>query len=151
LRSIISISTTNQIPTYYPTNNNNPSVIDLCFSKGEISDKIIAWSVNHDLDFDHSIIGLHLQGIRYNQLNRAKQIATKRRWSKADWLLFAKYIQESEINMSNLGSAQEALCVADAVTTTITEAIEKAIPKRKETRPICTLVDTKPQPSTNLE
>jgi hypothetical protein len=60
------------IPTHYPTNNNNPSVIDLCFSKGEISDKIITLSVNHDSDSDQSIIGLQLQGIRYNQLNRAK-------------------------------------------------------------------------------
>jgi hypothetical protein len=119
LRSIVSISTTNQasLPT-----NNNPSIIDLCFSKGEISGKIITWSVNHDSDSDHSIIGIYLQGIRYNQLNRAKQIATKRQWSKADWLLFAKHIQESEINISNLGSAQGTLRVADAAITAIEEA-----------------------------
>jgi hypothetical protein len=109
-----------------------PSAIDLCLSKGEISDKIISWSVNHDPDSDHSIIRLHLQGIRYNQLNRAKQITTKRQWSKADWVLFAKHTQESEINISNPGSAQETLRVADIVTTTIKEAIEKAIPKCKD-------------------
>jgi hypothetical protein len=117
---------------YYPTNNNNPSVIDLCFSKGEISDKIIPWSVNHDSDSNHSIIGLNLQGIYYNQLNRAKQIATKSQWSKADRLLFAKHIQESEINISDPELAQEILRIADAVTMTIKEGIEKVIPKCKE-------------------
>jgi hypothetical protein len=58
----------------------------------------MTWSVNHDSGSDHPIIGLHLQEYRYNQLNRAKQIATKRQWSKADWL-FAKHIQEPEINI----------------------------------------------------
>jgi hypothetical protein len=88
--------------------------------------------VNHDSDSDHSILGLHLQGIRYNQLNREKQIATKRQLPKADRILFAKHIQESEIDISNQGWVQEILRVADAVTTTIKEAIEKAIPKCKE-------------------
>jgi hypothetical protein len=128
LRSIVSISTTNQasLPT-----NNNPSIIDLCFSKGEISNKIIAWSINHDSDSDHSIIGLHLQGTRYNQSKRAKEIATKQQWPKADWLLFAKHIQESKINILNLESTQGTFRVAYAVTTTI-KAIEKSVPKCKE-------------------
>jgi hypothetical protein len=37
-----------------------------------------------------------------------------------------------EINISNLESVQEKRRVADAVTMTIKEAIEKAIPKCKE-------------------
>jgi hypothetical protein len=88
--------------------------------------------VNHDSDSDHSILGLHLQGIQNKPLNREKQTETKRKWSKANWVLFAKHIQESNIDISNLCPAQETLCAADTVTMTIKEAIEKAVHKCKE-------------------
>jgi hypothetical protein len=78
------------------------------------------------------ILGLYLQGIQNKPLNRVKQTETKRQWSKANWVPFAKHIQESKIDISYLGSAQETFRAADVVTMTIKEAIEKAVPKCKE-------------------
>jgi hypothetical protein len=88
--------------------------------------------VNHDSDSDHSILGLHLQGIQNKPLNRAKQTETKRQWSKANWALFVKHIQESKIDILNLCSAQETFRAADVVTMTIKEAVEKTVPKCKK-------------------
>jgi hypothetical protein len=38
----------------------SPTVIDLCFSRGEISNSIDTWMINHDPTSDHSIIGIRI-------------------------------------------------------------------------------------------
>jgi hypothetical protein len=45
--------------THYPrgSKEKSPSAIDLCFSKGEISNSIDTWMINHGSTLDYSIIG----------------------------------------------------------------------------------------------
>jgi endonuclease/exonuclease/phosphatase family metal-dependent hydrolase len=49
------------IPTYYPRDSNkSPTLIDLCFSRGEITQWINTWFVDDDSTSDHSIIGIRI-------------------------------------------------------------------------------------------
>jgi hypothetical protein len=49
------------IETHYPRGpKKSPTVIDLCFSRGEISNSIDTWMINHDSTSDYSIIGIRI-------------------------------------------------------------------------------------------
>jgi hypothetical protein len=73
------------IETHYPRGpkEKSPAVIDLCFSRGEISNSIDTWMINHDSTSDHSIIGIRIirLEIRLSSPIKGKYI---RAWSKAN-------------------------------------------------------------------
>jgi hypothetical protein len=108
-------------PTHFPRNGMTPSVIDLCFSAGNITKNIIAHEINPDSASDHAIYTIYL--------NLTPPKATpKRAWYKADWALFQKTIIESGLDLNNISSADAALHAVTNITTIINKATDAAVP-----------------------
>jgi hypothetical protein len=102
--------------THFPQNGISLSVIDLCFSAGNITKDILAYEINPDSTSDHAICILYI--------NHIPPISPpKRAWHRANWTLFQQTITKCGLDFSNIGSTEEALHVAND----ITEIIHKAI------------------------
>jgi hypothetical protein len=108
-------------PTHFPRNGTRPSVIDLCFTTGNITEKVLMHEINPDSTSDHAICTIHL-----NLTIPSK--APKRAWRKADWTLFRQTILTSGLDLSNINNAEQALWAVGAITTTINKATDTAIP-----------------------
>jgi ribonuclease HI len=119
------------VGTHYPrgTKTHRPTVIDLSFSRGTISEKIDQWIVDHDSTSDHSITGLLLslpiddQNIATNEL-----VDRYRAWSRADWTTFGDYLSSKNMDFSNIGSKEETQRAIDSLYTCIQEGLDKAVP-----------------------
>jgi len=48
------------IPTHHPWNGGHPSTIDLCLSRGSVTQSFLAQAVNHDTTSDHSAVTVTL-------------------------------------------------------------------------------------------
>jgi hypothetical protein len=108
-------------PTHFPRNGMRPSVIDLCFSAGCITGKILMHEINPDSTSDHAICTIHL-----NLTIPSK--APKRAWHRADWTLFWQTILDTALDLSNITSADQALQATETINTIINNATNAAIP-----------------------
>jgi hypothetical protein len=91
------------IPTHYPRDSNkSPTLIDLCFSRGEVTQWINTWFIDDDSTSDHSIIGIRITPST-NRIScnivKAKYV---RAWSKADWSQFRSHIVSKQLDFSNI-------------------------------------------------
>ena len=115
--------------THYPrSSGSEPSTIDLCFTRGEISKRTNGWTIDHESISDHSIIGLRLclNDLRTPINPAAKQILC---WKKTNWEEFNAIIKSSKLDFSNLGSGQETSRAIDAIYQTLYSAIDTSVPK----------------------
>jgi hypothetical protein len=108
-------------PTHFPRNGTRPSVIDLFFTAGNITEKVLMHEINPDSTSNHATCTIHL-----NLTIPSK--APKRAWRKADWTLFRQTILTSGLDLSNINNAEQALQAVGAITTTINKATDAAIP-----------------------
>lgn len=117
------------IETHYPrgTTAKNPSVIDLCFARGAISEKINSWIVDHDSTSDHSITGARLNLTIPPTKVQAKERYI-RAWSKADWNLFSNHLLSKRFDFSNIGGTQETLRAVESLYISIKEGVDEAVP-----------------------
>jgi hypothetical protein len=117
------------IPTHYPRDSDkSPTLIDLCFSRGEITQWINTWFIDDDSTSDHSIIGIRItpptNRISCN-IVKAKYV---RAWSKADWSQFRSHIVSKQLDFSNINSKGESEDAIKHLYNCIEESIEKAVP-----------------------
>jgi hypothetical protein len=117
------------IETHYPRGpkEKSPTVIDLCFSRGEISNSIDTWMINHDSTSDHSIIGIRIirPEIRLSSPAKGKYIGA---WSKANWTEFSSYIYSKQLDYSSISSKIESEKAIESLYQCIEEGIDKAVP-----------------------
>jgi hypothetical protein len=111
--------------THFPQNGTSPSVIDLCFSAREITKDILAYEINPDSISDHAICTLYIS-------HTPPTSPPKRAWHRADWKLFQQTITEYGLDLSNIGSAEEALRTANNITEIIHKATDAAVPWVKQ-------------------
>jgi hypothetical protein len=98
------------IPTHYPRGSNNkpPTLIDLCFSRGTITQWINTWFIDDDSTSDHSIIGIRIT-LPINRIScNIVKAAYVRAWSKADWSQFRSHIVSKQLDFSNISSKGES-------------------------------------------
>jgi hypothetical protein len=108
-------------PTHFPRNDNSPSMIDLCFSSGTITNNILAHEIRPESTSDHATCMIYL--------NLTPPKATlKRTWYRADWILFQKTVTGSGLDLSNINITEEALRAATNITKIINDATNAAIP-----------------------
>jgi hypothetical protein len=97
------------------------SIIDLCFSAGNITNNILAHEIRPESTSDHAICTIYF--------NLTPPKATpKCGWHRANWPLFQKTITESGLDPSNITSAEEALRAVTNITTIINNATDAAVP-----------------------
>jgi hypothetical protein len=107
--------------THFPQNSISPSIIDLCFSAGEITKDILAYETNPDSTSDYVICTLYIS-------HTLPTSPPKRAWHGADWKLFQQTITEYRLDLNNIGSAKEAICVANNITDIIHKATDAIVP-----------------------
>jgi hypothetical protein len=110
---------------HFPRNGTSPSVIDLCFSAGNITKDIWAYEINPDSTSDHAISTLCIN-------HTPPASPPKRAWHRADWTLFHQTVTEYGLDLSNIGSAEEALRAATNITGIIHKATDAAVPWVKQ-------------------
>jgi hypothetical protein len=115
-------------PTHFPRNGQNPSTNDLGLVRGPIGASVLFWALNDNSTSDHSICNLTLQ----STILIAPTL--RRDWHAADWDLFETTILKAGLDFSSLNSSQEIDRAATALTSTITTAINIAIPMRSRKR-----------------
>jgi ribonuclease HI len=115
------------IPTHYPRNSGNPTVLDLCFSKGMISHEIDGWMIDHDSTSDHSIVGLRIY-LPVPKANISIKKPLVQVWSKADWNQFKEILASKNFDFSNIGSKIESERAVDSLYQAIREGVAKAVP-----------------------
>jgi hypothetical protein len=86
---------------HFPQNGTSLSVIDLCFSAGNITKDILAYEINPDSISNYAIYTLY---INYT----LPTSPLKRAWHRADWTLFQQTITEYGLDLSNIGSTKQA-------------------------------------------
>jgi ribonuclease HI len=116
--------------THFPHNGNTPSVIDLTFSRGEISKRILSWSADPVTTSDHALCTIVLN------ISPSKASPPGRCWKKADWPKFAKLIRTSTTSLkpAEVTSDTELLSLTTKFISTITESIDECVPARKMRR-----------------
>jgi len=113
------------IPTHHPRNGGHPSTIDLCLSRGSVTQSILALAVNHDTTSDHSAVTVTLS------LPTAMAPAIPRRcWRKAEWKIFDLRIQSANMDLSNLDGMDDTLRAIANITQLIHQAVDEAVPVR---------------------
>jgi hypothetical protein len=110
---------------HFPRNSMSPSIIDLCFSARGISKDILAYEINPDSASDYAIYTLYINHILPTS-------PAKRAWHRADWKIFQQTVTEYGIDLSNIGSAEEALRMANNITNIIHKATDAAVPWIKQ-------------------
>jgi len=94
------------LPTHHPRNGTNPSTIDLCLSKGNIGNDILALAINHDTTSDHSSATITLT---FPGETLKHQEKPRRNWNKADWPAFKTHITNARMDLSNLQGKDDTL------------------------------------------
>jgi ribonuclease HI len=115
------------IPTHHPRNGGNPSTIDLCFSRGSITQSILALAIDHDTTSDHSSITLSLS----LPSSPPPTSPPRRIWHKADWSAFALHIQSANMDLTNLSGKEDTLRAISNITGLIHRATDIAVPLRE--------------------
>ena len=110
--------------THFPRNGHSPSVIDLCFTRGNTTERVLSWSIDDESTSDHSILGLHLN-LGLTALPTAR---LRRNWYNADWAAFANVVRRANLFRQPINSAEEAEAAATAATGLIIEATDVAAP-----------------------
>jgi hypothetical protein len=110
--------------THHPRNGHSPSVIDLCLSRGGITDRVLSWSIDDESTSDHSILGLHLD-LDQTPLSTPQ---LRRNWNQADWAAFSKVIRDAKLLRRPISSTAEAEAAATAITGLIIAATNVAVP-----------------------
>jgi hypothetical protein len=110
---------------HFPRNGISLSVIDLCFLAGNVTKDILAYEINPDSTSDHAICTLYIN-------HTPPATSPKRAWHRADWALFQQTIIASRLDLSNIGSAEEALRMANNITEIIHTATDAAVPWVKQ-------------------
>jgi len=118
------------LPTHHPRNGTTPSTIDLCLSRGDITNSIISLATNHDTTSDHSSITVTLA------LPSALPPAVVRHnWAKANWQTFEEHIRSSGIDLTNLQGKVDTLRAVTNITTILHNAIDVAVPSGHSRKP----------------
>jgi len=114
------------IPTHHPRNGGQPSTIDLCLSRGSITQSILTLSIDHETTSDHSalIISLCLPSTIARTLPR-------RYWRKADWGKFDDRIKSAGMDLSHLQGTNDTLRAITNITKLIQQAIDEAVPLKR--------------------
>lgn len=115
------------IHTHFPRDpTKNPTIIDLCLSRGSISNFVHAWTTDPDNTSDHANCGLLLS--LDAPVSIAKQTKT-RNWKKTDWDTFRKTVQAGTSQAPTpISNANDALDAVKEITQVINEAVEAAVP-----------------------
>ena len=120
--------------THFPRNGNNPTIIDLCFSKGKITEKILTWAVDDNSTSDHSACGVQVE---LGSLEAGKE-RLQRNWKSADWELFSRTIRTYSTGRNTITSAEGAATAATEIIDLVRRAIDLAVPlgtRRAKTAP----------------
>jgi len=115
------------IPTHHPRNGGQPSTIDLCFSRGSMTQSILSLAVDHDTTSDHSTVTISLS----LPSRITPPIATRRCWRKADWGKFDARIQSAGMDLSLLQGVDDTLRAITNITKLIHHAVDEAVPMKK--------------------
>lgn len=117
------------IPTHFPRggDNNRATVLDLCFSRGDISGLIDCWTIDNESTSDHSIVGLRLTALPTNNSFQSHPRLV-RAWSQADWPKFQEIARSKRFDFSNLGSKDESTRAVAALYEMFEEGISEAVP-----------------------
>jgi hypothetical protein len=113
------------LPTHHPRNGTNPSTIDLCLSKGNIGNDILALAINHDTTSDHSSATITLT---FPGETLKHQEKPRRNWNRADWPAFKTLITNARMDLSNLQGKDDTLRAVTNITNLIHHATNKTIP-----------------------
>jgi hypothetical protein len=111
--------------THFPRNGTSLSVIDLCFLASNITKDILTYEINPDSTSDYAICTLYINHIPPTS-------PPKGAWYRADWTLFQHTITEYGLDLSNIGSADEALHAASNITEIIYKATDAVVPWVKQ-------------------
>jgi hypothetical protein len=122
------------VPTHYPRgpNNANPSVIDLCFSRGHITTHVDSWTINDESTSDHSIIGIILSRPLDSRPTEVRKDEWIHAWSRADWPLFQSNMISKGIDVSNLSSPDDTTRAIGILYSGIRDSISLAVPLVKK-------------------
>jgi ribonuclease HI len=125
LHNIPGVST--YFPRNFPVASQPPSVIDLCFSRGSVSNLINTWTIDESSTSDHAVIGINLNRLLSANLytNNHPKI---RAWHKADWKLFTKEIDSMNFDFNNLYGCEDTSRAIDSLRSCIDKAIDIAVP-----------------------
>ena len=117
------------VNTHFPRCNppKLPSIIDLAFSRGDISNHVNAWVLDHETTSDHSLVGLSLLLQGFNVPSRKNNIMV-RAWARTSWDTFQKIMQDKNFDLSNLTSTIDTTRAVDSVYECVQEAIDEAVP-----------------------
>src|ERR1700738_2709829 len=89
LANAFMLQNTPGVPTFFGRTNINPTVIDLMFTTGFLSNKVLAWDRDENTTSDHAICSLSLD------ISPVLAEATKLNWRKANWTLFKELITKN--------------------------------------------------------
>jgi len=114
------------IPRHHPRNGGQPSTIDLCLSRGSMTQSILTLSIDHETTSDHSalIISLCLP-------STIARILPHRYWRKADWGKFDDRIKSAGMDLSHLQGTNDTLRAITNITKLIQQAIDEAVPLKR--------------------
>ena len=125
--------------THYPTNGNQPSVIDLTFASPEIYDSVQRWAIDETAATasDHTVIKFELHALEHTTV--PDPISNRFNWKKADWDLFrstlaAKAKQQSDkwtLAIAHSHHHQNLDWAANTLRDTILAAIQLSVPTTK--------------------
>jgi hypothetical protein len=114
-------------PTHYPRYHQyQPTVIDLCFSNGPISQYISEWTIDDDSGSDHSICGIRLSIPQTKSLETSSR--QRRDWAKANWITFKEIIDDHNIDLSNLMGESDTLRSVQNITQITESAVNASVP-----------------------
>jgi hypothetical protein len=113
-------------PTHYPRYHQyQPTVIDLCFSNGPISQYISEWTIDDNSGSDHSICGIRLSIPQTKSLETSSR--QRRDLAKANWTTFKEIIDNHNIDLSNLIGESDALPSVQNITQIIESALNASV------------------------
>ncbi|MDX6284387.1 MAG: hypothetical protein QOH03_5458 [Kribbellaceae bacterium] len=113
-------------PTHHPRNGGQPSTIDICFSRGSMTQSILTLAVDHDTTSDHSAVTATLI-----LPSLPAPPAPHRCWCKADCGKFDDRIQSARMDLSQLQGKDDTLRAITNITKLIHQAVDEAVPVKR--------------------
>ena len=117
------------ISTFFHRSGKGESVIDLCFSTGYITRKVLTWGLNQDTLSDHALTWLQID------ISAKAPPQTRLNWYKADWSLLTNSIIQSmktitDLPLDLLVQESQALANVNKLLNSIDYAITKSVPTK---------------------
>jgi hypothetical protein len=114
-------NTPGEFTFYHRVATLRPTIIDLTFSRGQVTNLITDWKLGESFNSDHLSQHITLSLI-------APPDVPYRAWSKTDWTIFEDALKDAGLDFSSLSSPGEVERAATAYQHTLNTAIDKSTP-----------------------